>query len=511
MWTRRLSSGLWQTMVIAHRYMGIAIGFLMVMWFISGIVMMYVPFPREAGVERLRFQAPIVWGSCCRFGALSDQTEIIRVQVENHLGAPAVRLRAVGQRDSLLDLSQGSGVVIAPEIARKVAIEAASNIIRRPAPIVAYEQVPFDQFTLGRAQRDRPLHRFRFDDPDKTTVYVSGTAGHVVMWTTATERFWNWLGTIPHFLYFESLRTQQQLWSQTVIWTSLLGTFLTVIGIVLGIGQFKRGRDGGLSPYRGWFYWHHVVGLVFGVLTLTWVFSGLVSMNPWGFLEGRGRGEATLAQGPSPNWGDVKASLELLRTEPSVAGVVNLATAPLGGKLYWMATFGDGSVKRLDAAGQVAPPDETELAQAAARIAGNVGIAEQGMLNDEDEYYYARQRRQFEQVVLPVYRVILNDAEQSRYYLDPGSGALVQRADATGRWRRWLFSGLHRLDFTASMRSRPFRDILMWLTMLGGLALSVTGVYLGIRRIRNDVIMVFRFMRRQGRMSLTLGLKTSKL
>src|SRR2546430_11639576 len=56
-----------------------------------------------------------------------------------------------------------------------------------------------------------------------------------------------------YFLYFESLRTQQQLWSQTVIWASLLGTFLTVVGIVLGILQFKRGKDGRLSPYRGWF------------------------------------------------------------------------------------------------------------------------------------------------------------------------------------------------------------------------------------------------------------------
>ena len=97
---------------------------------------------------------------------------------------------------------------------------------------------------------------------------------------------------------------------------------------------------------------------------------------------------------------------------------------------------------------------------------------------------------------MPVYRVILNDEEQTRYYLDPNTGALVQRADSTGRWRRWLFSGLHRLDFTAVMRERPFRDILMWLTMLGGLAISLTGVYLAVRRIRSDITMAFRLFRR---------------
>src|SRR5206468_9711535 len=125
------------------------------------------------------------------------------------------------------------------------------------------------------------------------------------------------------------------------------------------------------------------------------------------------------------------------------------------GKLHWMATFDDGSVKRLDATGNIAPPSEFELAQAAERI------AEQRLVNEEDEYYYSRQRRRFEEVTLPVYRVILNDEEQTRYYLDPNTGALLQRADSTGRWRRWLFSGLHRLDFTEWMRSRPLRDIMM--------------------------------------------------
>jgi hypothetical protein len=371
---------LWRAAVITHRYLGVAIGLLMVMWFVSGIVMMYVPFPRTADTERLRFQAPVPWQLCCRYGTLSDQAQVIRAQVENHLGVPALRLRAPGQPDLLFDLAQGARIPIDADAARKVVLDTAPKVIGQKASIIAHDRVSIDQFTLGRAPRDRPFHRFEFDDPDKTTIYVSGTAGQVVMWTTVGQRFWNWVGTIPHFLYFESLRVQQQLWSQTVIWTSLLGTFLTVMGIVLGVAQFKRGRGGRLSPYRGWFYWHHVVGLVFGVLTLTWVFSGLVSMNPWGFLEGGGRGEASLAEGPSPRWGDVRDSLEMLRTEPALANVVNLTTAPLGGRLHWMATFDDSSVKRLDASGHVSPPSQTELAEAAQRIAGDTGIAEQRLV-----------------------------------------------------------------------------------------------------------------------------------
>jgi hypothetical protein len=100
-----------------------------------------------------------------------------------------------------------------------------------------------------------------------------------VLRTTATQRFWNWLGAIPHWFYPTALRSDGELWSQTVIWASMLGSFLALFGLYLGFSQLGRGR--GLSPYRGLFYWHHLAGLVFGIVTLTFVASGLVSMNPW--------------------------------------------------------------------------------------------------------------------------------------------------------------------------------------------------------------------------------------
>jgi hypothetical protein len=46
---------MWRTLVITHRYLGVATGALMVMWSLSGIVMMYVGFPRVTEVERTRF------------------------------------------------------------------------------------------------------------------------------------------------------------------------------------------------------------------------------------------------------------------------------------------------------------------------------------------------------------------------------------------------------------------------------------------------------------------------
>jgi hypothetical protein len=123
-------------------------------------------------------------------------------------------------------------------------------------------------------------------------------------------------------------------------------------------------------------------------------------------------------------------------------------------------------------------------------MVGTSGISAQALLSEEDAYYFGLQ----EEVALPVYRIIANDAEQTRYYLDPVSGALLRRADTDARWHRWLFSGLHRLDFAAWLRARPAWDIIMITLLLGGLAGSGTGIYLAVRRIRSDLMVLFRLV-----------------
>src|SRR5262249_28721332 len=183
-------------------------------------------------------------------------------------------------------------------------------------------------------------------------------------------------------------------------------------------------------------------------------------------------GDLVRVEGQPPKWSDVRASVEAVRLQPAAATAVSVAMAPLGGRLYWLATQNDGSVTRLDAAGHPVPVSDTDLAEAAGRIAGAVGVARQAMIDREDAYYFPRQ----DSFVLPVYRVILRDEEQTRYYLSPTTGSILQRADANGRWHRWLFGGLHRIDFTAWIRARPVWDILVLTLMLGGLGVTATGL-----------------------------------
>jgi PepSY-associated TM region len=479
---------LWRATIIVHRYLGVALGLLMLVWFLSGIVMMYVGFPELEREERLKALPPIPWQSCCALEALgiADDTPIRGAGIETIGGEPALFLRPEGAPSRIASLApSGPALQLDETRARATAFAAAERILRSDATNASLDLIERDQWTVGGDYGEhRPMYRYSFDDEDRTQIYVSGNTGQVVLYTTANERFWNWLGAVPHWLYPTILRQNGPLWAQVVIWSSLIGGFLTLIGIVLGVIQFRRFPSGRYSPYRGWFYWHHITGLVFGVITLTWVISGTLSLNPWGLLEGGpGRGEGARLFGEAPKWSEVKQSLAAIKESPLANSMVELRTALFAGKLFWIASDSTGKEMRLDATGKPAPVTQAQLQDAAARVAGDAPILAQETITEEDAYYFSHH----EEVVLPAYRVMLNDADRTTYYFDPNSLSLVRRIQATDRQRRWLFEGLHRIDFTAALRWRPVWDAVTILLLLGGIAVTGTGTWLGFLRIKRDL------------------------
>ena len=52
------------------------------------------------------------------------------------------------------------------------------------------------------------------------------------------------------------------------------------------------------------------------------------------------------------------------------------------------------------------------------------------------------------------------------------------------RVERWLYNGLHSLDFAFWYNRRPLWDVAMIVLLLGGLTTSSLGLFLGIRRLR---------------------------
>jgi len=453
-------------LVVTHRYLGVALGLLMLAWCLSGVVMLFVAYPSLPQDERLARLPQIDWARCCAFGeAIAPDARVEAAAVEQVAGRPVLRLKLAEGGRRTIDLSTGQRM--AP--VSRVEAAAVAGPWGHPSAIAA---VARDQWTVsGEFDRVRPFWRVRLADPGATDLYVSRVSGQVVQRTTAASRFWNWLGAVPHWFYPTILRQDARLWSQVVIWSSLAGAFLTAVGLYLGLAAWRPLGDARLSPFRGLMTWHHLTGLATGVLTLTWVVSGLVSMNPWGFLESPGDPAADRIAGPAPAFADVRAALEAAAARrPTVA---QARLAPLDGQVFVLA--GDA---RLDAAGRPAPLSPADLAAAGMRLGA---VAAQRLITAEDAYYFSHH----EPVTLPAWRVVLADGR--RAYLDPRSGALLAEMDAPARGYRWLHQGLHRFDFVPGWRQGPVWAVGV-LVLLIPVAFGVAlGVWLAIRRIGLDL------------------------
>jgi uncharacterized iron-regulated membrane protein len=470
-----------RALFLVHRYLGIAVGFLMVVWCLSGIVMMYVPYPQLSEPIRLQHLAPIDWRLCCtlRGAAISNDGPIYKAQLEM-LGTSAVlRWRNAEHRLQVIDAATGIPLT---RISEAQARSVAQPYSATGAQLRLLGLIDHDQWTVqGARGADRPLFHFSLGDSSGGEIYVSSVTGKALQITTSRERFWNWLGSVPHWIYFSMLRQHPELWTSVVVWSSTVGCFLTITGLYIGIRQFRPRPYAGWLPYRGTQYWHHVLGLMFGLFLLTWVVSGLVSMNPWGFLDGEPPfAEIARLRGSPPASSALEAGLGAFAKNLQSRAAVSVESAPLNGQVFLIASDGTGERLRTDASGHGAPLLEADFDRIARRIAYERPMASRQLLSAEDQYYFSHHR---EYARLPVYRIILDDADRTRYYVDAVTGEIVARIDRDARWYRWLHQALHRLDFGAAFRGSVVRDLVM-LTLLAGMTVVCgIGAYMGFRRV----------------------------
>ena len=110
------------------------------------------------------------------------------------------------------------------------------------------------------------------------------------------------------------------------------------------------------------------------------------------------------------------------------------------------------------------------------------------VLDEYDDYYYSRNN----QLPLPVLRVKFDDPALSWIYVDPQKSELLSLIHKYSRVERWLYSGLHSLDFAFWYHKRPLWDLGMIVLLLGGLLVSCLGLYLGLRRLKSDIKAITR-------------------
>jgi len=491
-----------KSMILIHRYLGIALSLLFVVWFVSGIGMIYSrAMPRLTPELRLE-----------RMPALNlSQVKLTPAEAAERAGLDLAPGRAVlltamerpayrfGQTTVFADTGETMD-----EVDESKALGIASRFMRLPEEKIHYAALvtEADQWTIG-LRRQLPVHKLTVDDDAATELYIVPQTGDIAVLTTRGSRGLAWVATIPHWLYFTALRTNDALWRQVVLWTSGLGSILALVGIIVGIIQLRRSKP--RIPYAGWMRWHHITGLVFGVLTLTWVFSGMLSMEPWGWASAEGLsigrqaftgGPVELSQFPAMDavgWNAAVPAerlkeIEFTRIQGDPYYVARLSaepgSTPVNGRVNQEYTV-MGRTEPNTVLVSASPlqvrhePFSTEsLMNRLKSEVPDVPILESVMLSGYDSYYYSRDMA----APLPVLRVKFGDPDQTWVYIDPRRSQLVAQIHRLDRVERWIYNGFHSLDFAFWYYSPIWEWGVIGLS-LGGVASSFIGMYVGFKRV----------------------------
>jgi uncharacterized iron-regulated membrane protein len=462
---------------IVHRWIGIVSCLFFAMWFFSGLVMIYIPYPSLSQAETLAGATPIDWRQVRLMPSPGPDGPPLSLELEMRDGIAVWR---IGHRDGEQEtLAAAPGVTLPP-----ITAVSAGRIAGRFAGIAPREvqRIERDQWTVaGGFNWHRPLWKASLADAAGTQLYVSSSTGGVVQSTTRNERFWNWLGSVPHWLYPTVVRQDAGVWRQVVLWVSGPCIAAAVTGIWIGLLRTRIGkrrfRGGRVTPYHGWMLWHHVAGLVGGLFLLTWIFSGWLSVDP---------GRAFTSPDP-----DLKAEQLYVAGVPlPQIDLARLGKVGEGARLVRLSTFaGEPLVTLVDAAGRQTILDATTLIparadravieRAALALVPDGRLVRSELLTAPDLYWYDVAALP----PLPMLRLKFDDPARTWLHIDPATGELYQRLDTRRRAYRWAYDLLHKWDLSSLTLNRPLWDILLWTFSILGIVTSISGIWIGWKRL----------------------------
>jgi hypothetical protein len=242
-------------------------------------------------------------------------------------------------------------------------------------------------------------------------------------------------------------------WTDIVNWLSIVGVGVILTGTVVGIMRWRftrRYKNGSRSPYAGGMMrWHHISGLLFAAITLTWMFSGLMSMNPWRILDSGAPALRTAAMDGGTLSASATAATPATLLATSPAGVRELRWVRAVGHDLVLASMAVGAPAVLDAASaqpRLLTPAEVQTASSQL-LPDRVQRVER--LTAYDLHYYSREAHTMTggaDKPLPALRVVFADRHNTWVHIDPATGSVIGRTDDRRRLSRWLFAMLHSWD-----------------------------------------------------------------
>lgn len=507
-----------------HRWGGIALALFMVLWFFSGLLIVFAEPPVPTRAQQLAhseavdpqagwLSAGAVWQTSAAqrkefLGLRAPAKPVAKSATgDGKQAAPAADIFADARlvrrggeplwqvsdargRRLLLSALDGSLRAIDAGQAQKIAQEWAA---RDGAKEVRYVETS-DKFAILRNQENlRPFHRFAIEDGAGGELLISAVTGEVVSASTSFQRGLYWAGNWVHlFRPLELAGASNDTRVEVLKWAGFIATVAALTGLIIGWLRWRPGwfgkrtyAGGHTQPYReAWLKWHFWAGLLGGVFALAWALSGFFTGNPWQLFSPAnpvrdeleryvGSDVPVLARDWKPH------ALTGIEDE-----VVELDWRHLGDAEVLLAVTRDGHRLPQAVSGATAGFDNVALDAAVKRAAEGMQVESLSVLDEYDSYYYLRHHRDAADRPLPAVRVDLADQAGTHFYLDPLDGRLLLKTDRSREIYRWLYSALHHWDI-GWLYQRPLWDGWMVLWIGFGLVLSVSSVVVGWRRLQH--------------------------
>ncbi|WP_074407363.1 PepSY domain-containing protein [Aquimarina megaterium] len=464
-----------------HHWLGTFFCALFLIWFLSGFVMMYQSFPNLSETERIEMLS-----SSVNTEVLSPKTvfkndtidEISQLRLNYVLNRPVFHL--ITDQGGIFSkyADNGQKVILTKEIALKIAAKNTGITANSTIQILT----ELDQW-IPRTKYlpHMPIFKIEFEDENNTLVYISSVTGELLAINTSSERFWSWVGAIPHWIYFKDIRIHNTLWAQLVTWLAALGFIMVITGIITGLVRYKKKPKAKFKRFKNkWYNYHYYFGLVFGIFVCTWIFSGWMSMTPFGWTP-----STQLQKEEVLKWQMQKHTINYYN-EDSWSSFLNQLEQKkfkevsfnfFQNNVYAQVFFQNtSSLYSLYNANPSLSIDSYQKIVNSFSLENEV--KESILLKEYDNYYYSRHNDKD----LPIIRI--KTTKNITYYINPKTTRVVYKCATKNKIQRWIYHGLHSLDFSFLAWNRPLWDIVLFILLTGGTVLSFSATGLGVKFIK---------------------------
>lgn len=464
-----------------HRWLGIATCLVFALWFASGAVLLFKPFPSLSRDAQMALQQIVnvrdVSISPGRAIAVAGG-EAVALRLIERGGTPAY---VVDTGKNLVAVDARTGISL-PLLGADQAHAIGTSIFGRS--MLTGAPITYDQWVVhNHFDPLRPFFRLDANDSKGTQFYVSAITGELVQRTTWGDRAWNFVGAVLHWVYFTPLRSSFTAWDRTVWILSFVAMLVAIAGTVLGVirtMQAQRQRKPSLSFYRRkWMRWHHILGLFASLFVLTWILSGWLSMDHGRLFS---RGQATPDQLAAYHGRPLNTALtafDLMKLQ-ALPPSPEIAFDVIDGDLVIVASGQNGLTALYDSGGRVMSSDE--LIALAKRGVGaawpKAKVVGASPVVPTDVYTLA------EGWPGSTVQISLDGADAPSVYIDGSNGRLLTVMSNSRASYAWIYYALHTFNFPGLTTRPVLREVIVMIPLIFGFLFSITGIILGVQRVR---------------------------